>query len=397
MPEIEVKPEHAADPNTPPCRHSGRRRRHPALGRHHRLASRAYPGGHSPHRIERPVGLLSGQENPRKHQRRGLDRCSRASPPDPAKAAPDRRRSFRRRAREVRERCQGDHEGAQAKSRRARTRRTGRCDSTSARDCSSSGWCCARCIFLARNVFFRSSAYWQPSPGSLWGFGVGCFDEDDRAWRLRSCASLAAAGTSSASRGGGRRARAAPRVEARSADLLAVGTVQGDRMTVHLSRIVDNAPMRRRGGRRHAAGGHAILRSRKPTGAIPSRPRIYAARRRIGRISGDAGRQARGAQRHARFRSASRGKRTTRGAPGSSAGGCSISPYASDFCGSGAGASPPTPEDPRPGRPKIPATLEALHRLHEHLEPRISGNAFEGKREVDMQYVAEAAAGIAQP
>jgi hypothetical protein len=37
---------------------------------------------------------------------------------------------------------------------------------------------------------------------------------------------------------------AVPRIEARSADLLAVGTVQGDRMTIHLSRILDNAPVR---------------------------------------------------------------------------------------------------------------------------------------------------------
>jgi hypothetical protein len=38
---------------------------------------------------------------------------------------------------------------------------------------------------------------------------------------------------------------AAPRsrVEARSSDLLAVGTVQADRMAIHLSRIVDNAPV----------------------------------------------------------------------------------------------------------------------------------------------------------
>jgi len=34
------------------------------------------------------------------------------------------------------------------------------------------------------------------------------------------------------------------RIEARSADLLAVGTVHGDRMTIHLSRILDNAPVR---------------------------------------------------------------------------------------------------------------------------------------------------------
>jgi len=36
----------------------------------------------------------------------------------------------------------------------------------------------------------------------------------------------------------------AARVEARSADLLAVGTVHGDRMTIHVSRIIDNAPVR---------------------------------------------------------------------------------------------------------------------------------------------------------
>ena len=35
-----------------------------------------------------------------------------------------------------------------------------------------------------------------------------------------------------------------PRVEARSSDLLAVGTVHAARMTIHLSRLVDNAPVR---------------------------------------------------------------------------------------------------------------------------------------------------------
>ncbi len=34
------------------------------------------------------------------------------------------------------------------------------------------------------------------------------------------------------------------RVEARSADLLAVGLVQGDRMSIHVSRLIDNAPVR---------------------------------------------------------------------------------------------------------------------------------------------------------
>jgi hypothetical protein len=39
-------------------------------------------------------------------------------------------------------------------------------------------------------------------------------------------------------------AAAPARVEARSAHLLAVGTVQGERMTIHLSRLEDNAPVR---------------------------------------------------------------------------------------------------------------------------------------------------------
>jgi hypothetical protein len=34
------------------------------------------------------------------------------------------------------------------------------------------------------------------------------------------------------------------RVEARSADLVAVGVVRGDRMIVHLSEVIDNAPVR---------------------------------------------------------------------------------------------------------------------------------------------------------
>jgi hypothetical protein len=37
---------------------------------------------------------------------------------------------------------------------------------------------------------------------------------------------------------------AAPRVEVRSADLLAVGLVHDDRMSIHLSRVIDNAPVR---------------------------------------------------------------------------------------------------------------------------------------------------------
>jgi hypothetical protein len=49
-------------------------------------------------------------------------------------------------------------------------------------------------------------------------------------------------------------APAAPaRVEARSADLLAVGVVRGDRMTIHLSRLLDNAPV-------HDASVSVVLR-----------------------------------------------------------------------------------------------------------------------------------------
>jgi hypothetical protein len=36
----------------------------------------------------------------------------------------------------------------------------------------------------------------------------------------------------------------APRVEARSANFLAVGVANGDKMSIHLSRLVDNAPVR---------------------------------------------------------------------------------------------------------------------------------------------------------
>jgi hypothetical protein len=36
---------------------------------------------------------------------------------------------------------------------------------------------------------------------------------------------------------------AAPRIEARSADFLAVGIVRGDRLSIHLSRVADNAPV----------------------------------------------------------------------------------------------------------------------------------------------------------
>jgi hypothetical protein len=39
-------------------------------------------------------------------------------------------------------------------------------------------------------------------------------------------------------------AAASPRVEARSQDLLVVGVVRDDKMVIHLSRLIDNAPVR---------------------------------------------------------------------------------------------------------------------------------------------------------
>ncbi len=56
------------------------------------------------------------------------------------------------------------------------------------------------------------------------------------------CALAAAAFTEAA--GGTPVAEPPSRIEARSADLLAVGLVHGDRMSIHVSRLVDNAPVR---------------------------------------------------------------------------------------------------------------------------------------------------------
>jgi len=71
---------------------------------------------------------------------------------------------------------------------------------------------------------------------------------------LRRPAALSFAGTitilglaaiAPATAAGNAAAEPAPaRIEARSADLLAVGVVQDDRMSIHLSRLLDNAPVR---------------------------------------------------------------------------------------------------------------------------------------------------------
>jgi len=60
--------------------------------------------------------------------------------------------------------------------------------------------------------------------------------------RLLSFLLLAVAAASAA--GALAAAPALPRVEARSADLLAVAVVHDDKMSIHVSRLIDNAPVR---------------------------------------------------------------------------------------------------------------------------------------------------------
>jgi hypothetical protein len=62
---------------------------------------------------------------------------------------------------------------------------------------------------------------------------------------LRAAVAVAAIIALAVAMGAGAEQQAPPgRVEAHSSDLLAVGTVHDDRMTIHLSRTVDNAPVR---------------------------------------------------------------------------------------------------------------------------------------------------------
>ena len=61
-------------------------------------------------------------------------------------------------------------------------------------------------------------------------------------WAL-AAAAFAAAGTF-AFAAGPAEPPAPERIEARSANLMAVGLVRGDRMTIRLSRLIDNAPVR---------------------------------------------------------------------------------------------------------------------------------------------------------
>jgi len=63
-------------------------------------------------------------------------------------------------------------------------------------------------------------------------------------WRTVAAVSLIAAAAASTAAPGSIQPASPQRVEARSADLLAVGLVRADRMTIHLSRTIDNAPVR---------------------------------------------------------------------------------------------------------------------------------------------------------
>ena len=63
-------------------------------------------------------------------------------------------------------------------------------------------------------------------------------------WVCALAASMGMSRTDAASTPAAAPSPAAPRVEARSADLLIVGVAHGDRMTLHLSRLLDNAPVR---------------------------------------------------------------------------------------------------------------------------------------------------------
>ncbi len=122
------------------------------------------------------------------------------------------------------------------RTRKPRKKNIARCFSTSAKACWSSDWCCARCISWRAKCSFRSSACSQALPARSWASWVSCFE------KLSGLdGALSHAATRCLCR---RRPRRFPRVEARSNDLLAVGVVRDDKMIIHISRLADNAPVR---------------------------------------------------------------------------------------------------------------------------------------------------------
>src|SRR5271168_3234979 len=63
-------------------------------------------------------------------------------------------------------------------------------------------------------------------------------------WALAAMIAAASWGATAGAADTAAAASASPRVEARSADLLIVGLAHADRMTIHVSRLLDNAPVR---------------------------------------------------------------------------------------------------------------------------------------------------------
>ena len=190
-----------------------------AVGGHHRLAPRAYGGGHPSDRIERCVGLLSGQENPRIHERRRRDRAA-----DPRPRTRPRSEAPVQKLEAARAKYAADaekHPAGRARPRttKATSRRAARCASTSAKACWSSGLVLCSLFFLARKSFFpdlrRALA---ASPAPPWASGASCF-EDGRPRsrcagaiaRCSAAAALAPARRRPASLRGSRRRRGSKR------------------------------------------------------------------------------------------------------------------------------------------------------------------------------------------
>ena len=278
-------------PNTRRVGITGRRRRHPAVGGDDRVASRPYERRDPPDRVERPVGVLPGQEDPREHQPTWRSPCCRPVAPMPARSS--RGAQTRGAARQI---SRTTPRRTRRKPREGRgdggSRSVARCASTSARACWSSGSCCARCISWPARGSFRSSASLRASPAPRSASGASALRRSGLARAVRAARAPGAASAGvrgrcvSAPPASASAAGAAARIEARSANYSLVGVVHGDSMTIHVSRLLDNAPVRdaavdgrccagamRRGGpgrrqlpaqgagtRAARAGGHGIPR-----------------------------------------------------------------------------------------------------------------------------------------
>jgi len=164
------------------------------------------------------------------------------------------------------------------------------------------------------------------------------------------------------------------RVEARSPDLLAVGTVQGDRMAVHLSRILDNAPV--------GNAGLAVMLRGTTHPAVAEADGSYSIQTPDLQLPGPASIEflvtvgdKRGAQGDPGGRRCGPTRRQEQLAPARLVGAQLRRMHRLSV------ALEPA---------QVIRRLEALHRLHEHLEPGVAGHVLEREREVDVQHVAEA-------